>query len=174
MFNATNSSATIWKSKNIFSSFFCISTIYRKFGILWNKRWASVAISFWNYRLEKVGLFKYLKSPVSGHLTLMDSQHFKRSERLLKWARQSFCQIFWSLSKKFSSKNLVLVAYEILRLCVNIFTRDEKYFLSVKESVSRNHFKWNYLQTKKYFSLFLRICKIYIKFGIVWKKTWPW
>ena len=68
VFNTTNSNATISKSKNIFSIFFCISVIYIKFEILWKKRWASQAICFWNYRLQKSGLLKCQKSPVSEHL----------------------------------------------------------------------------------------------------------
>ena len=67
--------------------------------------------------------------------TLMDSQHVKGSERLLKSARQYFCQISWSLWKEISSKNSVLVVSEILRLFVNILTPDEKYSLSEKASV---------------------------------------
>ena len=59
--------------------------------------------------------------------TLMGSQHVKRSKTLLKYPRQYFCQIFYSLWKKISSKNLILVVSEILRLFVNILTPDEKY-----------------------------------------------
>ena len=66
---------------------------------------------------------------------LMDSQHVKVSERLLKSARQYFCHIFWSLWKNMSSKNSLLVVSEILRLFVNILTPDDKYSLSVKASV---------------------------------------
>ena len=67
--------------------------------------------------------------------TLIDSQHVKGSEKLLKSARQYFCHIFLSLWKEISSKNSVLVDSEILRLFVNILTPDEKYSLSVKASV---------------------------------------
>ena len=65
----------------------------------------------------------------------MISQHAKVSERLLKSARQYFCQILWSLSKKISSENCDLVVSETLRLFVNILTPDDKYSLSVKASV---------------------------------------
>ena len=41
--------------------------------------------------------------------TLMDSQHVKRSERLLKSARKWFCHIFLSLGKKISLKYAILV-----------------------------------------------------------------
>ena len=81
--------------------------------------------------------------------TLMDSQHVKGSERLLKSAHQYFCHIFWSLSKEISCKPSVLVVSEILPLCVNILTQDEKYSLSVKAIVWWNRFKCNYLETEK-------------------------
>ena len=67
--------------------------------------------------------------------TIMDSQHDKGSERLLKSARQCFCHIFWSLWKEISSKNSVLVVSAILTLFVNILTTDDKYSLFVKASV---------------------------------------
>ena len=67
--------------------------------------------------------------------TLMDSQHVKESETLLKSSRQYFCHIFWSFKKEITSKNSILVVSEILRLFVNILTHDGKYFLSVKLSV---------------------------------------
>ena len=67
--------------------------------------------------------------------TLMDGQHFKGTETVIKCARQYFCHIFWSFWKEISSKNSVLVVSEILRLFVNILTPDEKYSLSVKASV---------------------------------------
>ena len=64
----------------------------------------------------------------------MDSQHLKTSETLLKSAQQYFYHIFWSLSKKITTKNSVLVVFEILRLFVNILTPNDKYSLSVKAS----------------------------------------
>ena len=67
--------------------------------------------------------------------TLMDSQHVKSSQRLLNTARQYFCNIFWSLWKKFISKNTNLVVSEILRLFVNILTNVEKSYFSVKASL---------------------------------------
>ena len=70
-----------------------------------------------------------------GVATLMDSQRVKGSERLLKYLRQYFCHIFWSLWKKISSRNSVLVVSEILGLFVNILTPDDKYSLSVKASI---------------------------------------
>ena len=83
--------------------------------------------------------------------TLMDTQHVKGCEKLLKYSRQYFCHIFWSLWKEISLKNTILVVSETLRLFVNILTLEDKYCLSVKASVWRNLFKCNYLKIKKYF-----------------------
>ena len=172
MFIETNSSAITSKSNNIFSIFFCIPGSYVNVKILWKKRWASEIISFSNYGLQKSGLLKWPKSPISEHLwivnmlkgpkgclnksagpyfcnlflslyfffiiffikkprirTLMDSLHVKGSETLQKSARQ------WSLWKKISSKNSVLVVSEILRVLVKILSLGDKYSLSVKRSV---------------------------------------
>ena len=67
--------------------------------------------------------------------TLMDSQHAKGSETLIKYARQYLFYNFWSLWKKISSKNAFLELYETLRLFVNMLTPDYMYSLSVKASV---------------------------------------
>ena len=66
---------------------------------------------------------------------LMDSQHVKGSETILKSARQYFSQIFWSLWREIGSKNSILVVTEILIHFVNILRPDDKYSLSVKASV---------------------------------------
>ena len=63
--------------------------------------------------------------------TFIESQHVKGPKRLLKSARQYFCDILWSLWKEMSSKGSVLVVSEILRLFINILTPDDKYSLSI-------------------------------------------
>ena len=136
MFTATSSNAIISNSKNICSIFFCISGIYMKFGILWYNRWASQAMCFRNYRLQKARLLNCLKSSLSEHLWTV---------KTLK------SPLHWSLSRKLSSKNSLLVVSEILRLLVKSLTPDNKYSLSVKANPQRNHFKCNYLQIGKYF-----------------------
>ena len=102
--------------------------------------------------------------------TLKESQHVKRSETLLKSARQNFCHIFWSLWKEISSKSSVLVISEILRLFVNILTPDDKYSLSVKAGVQRNQFKSNYVKIKKYFLNFFLHFQNLDKIWNTWKK----
>ena len=83
--------------------------------------------------------------------TLMDIQDVKVWETLLKLTRQYFRHIFWSLWKKISSKNSVLVLSKILRLFVTILTPDDKNSLSVKASVKRKKSIYNYLQIEKHF-----------------------
>ena len=63
--NATNSNGIISNLKNIFRISFCISEMYIKSGIPWKKNMNLTVISFWTYRLQKAGLLKCLKSPVS-------------------------------------------------------------------------------------------------------------
>ena len=67
--------------------------------------------------------------------TLMESQHVKVAEGMLKSSRQYFCQIFWSLRNQISYKKFFLVVSEIVRLFLNILTPDDKYSLLVKASV---------------------------------------
>ena len=67
--------------------------------------------------------------------TLMDSQHVKWTETLIKISQQYFFWIFLTLWKKISLANFVLVVPEILRLFVNKLTPDDEYSLSVKVSV---------------------------------------
>ena len=67
--------------------------------------------------------------------TLIESQHVKGSETLLKSRRKYFLITFDHSEEKFGSRNSVLLVSEILRLLVNILTPDDKYSLSVKASV---------------------------------------
>ena len=134
MSSETNSNAIISKSKNIFSIFFRISQIFIKFVLLWRKRSASEVICFWNYRLQKAGLLKLLKSPLREHLWIVNI--LKRPKDCLnKSAGHLSCNVFWSLLNEISSENSVLVVSEILRLFVNILTPGDKCSISVKANV---------------------------------------
>ena len=134
MSSETNSNAIISKSKNIFSIFFWISQIFIKFVLLCKKRSASEVICFWNYRLQKAGLLKLLKSPLREHLWIVNMLKHPK-DCLNKSAGHLFCNLFWSHLNEISSENSVLVVSEILRLFVNILTPNDKYSLSVKASV---------------------------------------
>ena len=104
--------------------------------------------------------------------TVTNSQHMKGSQRLLKSARQYFCQFFWWLWKRISWNNSVLLVSEILRLFVNMLTPDDMYSLSRKSTFSRNQFKCNYLQMKKYFVEFFVHFRNLYKFCNTLKKEW--
>ena len=65
---------------------------------------------------------------------LMDSQHGKGPETLIKITQHYFCQTFLTPWKKMFSKNSFLVVSETFRLFVNQLTPDDKYSLSLKAS----------------------------------------
>ena len=86
----------------------------------------------------------------------MDIQQVKASETEVKCAWRYFCHVSWSLSKKISTKNSVILVSEILKLFLKKLTPSD-----------------NYLQMKKKNGFFLSISEIYIKFLIISKKRWP-
>ena len=131
MSNATNSNAIISKSKNIFSVFRCISGIYIKFRILWKKAWASEVLSFWNYRLQRAGLLKCLKNPMTENSCTVNM--LNRPKDSLN-PHGSIFLIFFDHSEKGSARKVLVVSY-IFRLFVNILPPDDKYSLSVNASV---------------------------------------
>ena len=57
----------------------------------------------------------------------LDKQHGKRSRALLKSASQHFYHIHWSLTRKLSWKNSLLLTCQILVLLVNTLDVDERY-----------------------------------------------
>ena len=59
----------------------------------------------------------------------LDKRNGKRSETLLKYARQQLCQIYCSLWKQLRWKKSVLGIWRILGLFVNTLTAKDKYFL---------------------------------------------
>ena len=80
------------------------------------KIWVSEVLFSWNYGLEKAELLKYPKK--TRVTTVMESQHVKRSDTLLKSSRQYFCYIFCSLSKKFQKTffDFKIIAFELVEL----------------------------------------------------------
>ena len=105
--------------------------------------------------------------------TLLGSQHVKGTKTLLKSARQYFCHIFWSLWKEISSKNSVLVVFEISRLFVHILTPDEKYSLPVKVFNGTNS-NATISKSKNIFWSFFYIYGIYINLEYIEQKDQPW
>ena len=104
MFKATNSNAIISKSKNIFWIFFCIFGIYKTFGILWKKIWASEVFFFWNYKLQIMVLLKFWKGTVSEDLR---TTNMLKGPKDCLYRQGSFFLIFFAHSKrKWARKNL--------------------------------------------------------------------
>ena len=60
------------KIQKYFLNFCCITRIDIKFRILWERRWVSEVICFWNYRLQKAELLKSLKRAVSERLWIVN------------------------------------------------------------------------------------------------------
>ena len=127
-------------------------------------------IFFWNYRLHRARLLKYLKSPVSEYL--WTANMLKGPKDCWNLRSSIFFIFFWLISKEISSKICVLVVSDILRLFANILTPDEKYSLSLKASVLRNQFKSILSKLKNVFSIYFCISRIYIKFEKLWKIIW--
>ena len=88
---------------------------------------------FRNYRLQKAGLVKCLKSPVSEHL--WTANMLKGPKRCFNLHGRIFLIFFDHSERKSAQKISVLVISKILRLFVNILIPDDKYSLSVKASV---------------------------------------
>ena len=61
--------------------------------------------------------------------------------------------------EEFQWEKSILVISEILRPFVNTFTPDDKYSVG---TTYRNQFKWNYIKTKVFFSMFYSISEICI------------
>ena len=113
------------------------------------KIWASEVICFWNYRQEKAGLIKCLKSPEWEDLWAVNM--LRGPKHCLNQHGSIFVVFFDQYEKKNRWKNIVSVVSEISRLFINILTSDDKTSLSVKVNVSSNQFKCIYREIEKYF-----------------------
>ena len=102
--------------------------------------------------------------------TFIESQHVKGSKRLLKSAHQYFHHTLWSIWNQMSLKGSVLVVSEILRLLINILTTDDKYSHSAKGVSNATNSNAIISKSKNIFWIFFCIIRIWIKFGILWKK----
>ena len=69
-------------------------------------------------------------------MKLLECEHVKVSQTLLKSARQQFYHICSSLSENFSNKKFFLVTSEILRPFLHLLTLDDKYSLGNRENVT--------------------------------------
>ena len=125
-------SAIISVTQNIFLTFFSIPEIYIKFSIFLKNTQVTQQMYFGNGRLQKAWLLKWLKIQVSEYLWTKNMLKGPNHHSYLHGS--SFAIFFLSFWRKFSSKNSLLVASEILWLFCNILTPNDKYSLSVKMS----------------------------------------
>ena len=132
MSNAKNAYAIISKSKNVFWIFFCISKIYIKFEILLIIKWSSEVICFWNYRLQKSGLLKCRKSPVSEHLR--KANMLKGRKHCLNMHKSIFVIFLCTLKGYQVEKLCFSCSWNFDIVCWHIDPED-KYSLSVKAGV---------------------------------------
>ena len=82
--------------------------------------------------------------------TLLDNQHVKRSQTLVKSAWQYFYDFFRHSERKWFGKKPLLVICEILWHLVNTLSTDDK-FLFVIVKFYRKQFEWIYLLSKWFF-----------------------
>ena len=151
MFNATKWNKIILESKNIFWSFFSIFRIYIKFELLWKKRWASQAITFWNYRLEKVGFLKCLKSLLSEDLWTVNM--LKVPKDCLNLHGSIFVIFFDNFEKNQLEKFCFLSIWILETVCKHTQTWWQVFCL-VKSKCLTQSIQMQLSQNQKVFSLF--------------------
>ena len=97
------------KIKKHFLSFFLhFRNLHKIRNTLKKKRWASQFISFWNYRLQKTGLLKCLKSPLWEHLQTVNM--LKCPKDCLNLHGSIFVR-FFDHSERKSSQKIIFLLY---------------------------------------------------------------
>ena len=102
-----------------------------------------------------------------------DMQHGKRAQALFKSASGHLHHIHWSLPRKLSWKNSLLLTCQILGLLLNTLTADEKYLVLHRDN-SRIRIQMEFSKKQKSFSDFLgAILKSWLNFKHFKKKYDP-
>ena len=141
-----------------------------KFWMFWTKRWPSKFIYFRNHWLPKTWLGRSKKVQF---IRPYNKQHGKQSQTLLKYPQQHLYHIYWSLWKKVSWKESLLVIFKILGLLLNTSSTDDKYSLVNRENLTQSiQIKLSKKQTP-FLPIFFFAFEIYIKFWTFWKQIWP-
>ena len=170
MFNASNSNAIISKSKSIFWNFFCISKIHIKSRLLWNRRWASEIISFSNYRLQKFGLLKCLKKPVSQHLWTINM--LKCPKDCLNLHDSLLSNFLITLKGNQEQKFCFSCIWNLETVSQHIDTRWQVFSLSKREFLMKPIQMLSSRNQNSFFPFLFFIFHNLHKFGILWKKRW--
>ena len=118
------------KQKNFFPIFFFFFFSFLKF---WSnfeqieKRWTSIAYVLTKLQTSRGVVKQMSKKP--RFKKPYHKQNPKRSETLLKPARQHRCHIYWSMWKKITCKKSLLVIWIIFGLFLNTMTANEEHCL---------------------------------------------
>ena len=101
-------------------------------------------------------------SKMACFMTLLECEHVKGPQTVLKLARQELCHMCSSLWEYFSYKKSFLVISEILRPFFNLLTLDDKYCLGNRGNL-RQAIQTQLSKKRHIFSLFFScISEIYI------------
>ena len=99
-----------------------------------------------------------------------EKQHGKRSQTLLKSARQQLYNIYWTLWRKVSREDSLLVICKILQRFVNTLTADDKYYL-LNRDIFKQEIEMELSKKQKLFvNLFLHFWNLDQIFNIFDKK----
>ena len=104
---------------------------------------------------------------------LFNKQHANLSQTLFKFERRDNYQIYWSRLRQLSLKKSLMVILKILTLFVNTFTADDKYSLLNRDNLTQPFQMQLSPKTRSFFSTFIYISEICVKFWIFSKKRWP-
>ena len=127
-------------------------------------------ICFWNYRLQKAGLLKCIKSPVSEHLWTVNM--LKCPKDCLSLHGSIFLIFLITLKENQLHKFCFSSVCNLETVCYHINTRWQAFCLSKPECLSQPiqmQISPNHKIFSEFFSAFSQST---LNFGILWKKWW--
>ena len=104
---------------------------------------------------------------------LLEKQHGKRAQTILKSEGQCPYHIYWWPWRQLRRERSLLLIWKILRVVVNTFTANGKYSLLNGDNLMQPIHMQLYRKPKNFSEVFFSIFKIYIKFAKFSKKRWP-
>ena len=156
VFKAINSNAIISKWKNIAQFFLYFRNLHQFLNPLKKIR-ASEVIFFWNYRLQKAGLIKCLKSYVSEHL--WTANMFRGPKHCLNQHGSIFVVFFDQHEKKWAEKWCLSSIWNLKTICQDIDTRWQVFSRSKSECLMQPI----QMQLSRYRKIFSEFCSAFPK-----------
>ena len=135
-FRETSPDAVIFKTKDFFYIFYCVSGIYMKWKRFSEKNRVFKLKYFRNYWLQKRVLFKCLKSLTSEQLSVIDL--LTGTKYCLNLHSTTIILFFLWIWDKLSWKKSALVLSKILGLFVNTLTAEYKYSRSNMQTLAQH------------------------------------